>query len=130
MAASGNYDTFLQNAVTDINSKIAVLLLNCVIKYILKSALAVNRHFITFLTFNSCILIQLITFLRTCRLKIFNSLHSCPTCSPWLVHHQLLILQYNTYSILSLPVAVDVGLLVLKKENLAVLYFKCAELHR
>ena len=85
---------------------------------ILKTFLVVNRY-----------LLLRITFLKICRLKVLNSLHSWPTYSAWQIQ-RLLILHYNTQSRPSVPAAVPASPLVLKRENTFILYFKRGDVRR
>lgn len=56
-------------------------------------------------------------------------LHSLQSSNPWLIN-RLLILQYNTYSRLSLPADFIVGPLVLTNENTHVMYYKHGGAHQ
>ena len=58
--------------------------------------------------------------------KNFDSLHSWSIGRPKLIH-QLLILQCNTQSRSTLPVAILLGSLILKKENILALYVKLVD---
>ena len=58
--------------------------------------------------------------------KNFDSLHSWSIGRPKLIH-QLLILQCNTQSRSTLPVAIVLGSLILKKENILALYVKLVD---